>query len=56
MGGIADHRLVQVADLHVHPAIGVGDGAEVAQVAIAADPHGRTLGAEAAALDSASQA
>ena len=41
---IADDALVQVADLHRHTAALVGQGSEVAQVAIAANPDRGTLG------------
>ena len=43
MGGVADHRLVQVAYLHGQRAPGAGDGAEIADMAVAADPHRRAL-------------
>ena len=44
MGGIADDGLVEVADLDRDPALGVGQRAEIAKVAVPADPHRRTLG------------
>ena len=40
MRGIADHRLVEVSDLYVDSAFDVGDGAEIANMAIAANPEG----------------
>ena len=42
--GIADHGLVQIADLDIDLAFRVGEGPEVAGMAIAADPHGRPVG------------
>ena len=44
MGGVADDGLVQVADLDGQRAVGTGDGPEVADMAVAADPDGRTGG------------
>ena len=44
MGGITDDSLVEVSDLDFDFAIGVSNGSEVADVAVAADPDGRTLG------------
>jgi len=38
MGGIADDRLIEIADLDRDAAFGVGQGAEIAEVAIAANP------------------
>jgi hypothetical protein len=40
VGGIADDRLVEVADFDFDAAIGAGYGAEIADVAVAADPDG----------------
>jgi hypothetical protein len=44
VGGISDDGLVEVADFDFDFAVGVGDGAEVADVTVAADPDGRALG------------
>ncbi len=44
VGRVADDGLVEVADLDFDLAVGVGDGAEVADVAVPADPDGWTLG------------
>ena len=41
---VADHGLVEVADLDLDAALRVGDRAEVAQVAVAADPDRRARG------------
>jgi hypothetical protein len=41
--GVADDGLVEVADFDFDFAVGAGDGAEVADVAVAADPDGRAL-------------
>ncbi len=43
VGRVADGGLVEVADLHAHPALDIGEGADIAQVAIAADPDRRSL-------------
>ncbi len=43
MRGVADDGLVEVADLDRHAPLAVGEGAEVAEVAIAADPHRRPV-------------
>ena len=43
MRGVADDGLVEVADLDFDLAVGVGYRAEVADVAVAADPDGRAL-------------
>ena len=42
--GVADDGLVEVADLDGERAIGAGDGAEIADMAIAANPDGRPIG------------
>ena len=42
--GIADDSLIEVADLDFYMAIGIGDRAEVADVAVAADPDGWAFG------------
>ncbi len=44
MHGVADHRLIQVADLNRDLAIGIGDRTQIAEVAIAADPDRRPCG------------
>lgn len=44
MRGIADDGLVEVTDLDVDLALGIGHRAQVADVAVAADPDGRTFG------------
>ena len=41
--GVADHGLVEVADLDVDAPVGVGERAEIAEVAVAADPDRRAL-------------
>ena len=50
VGRIADHRLVEVADMHVDTALGVPGGAQVAGVAVAADPDRRAMGQTSARL------
>src|ERR1700691_1744371 len=40
---VSDNGLVQVPDSNLHPALGVGDWTQISQMAIAADPDGRTL-------------
>jgi hypothetical protein len=44
VGGVADHRLVEVANLDGQRTAGAGDRAQIADVAVAADPHRRSLG------------
>ena len=44
MRRVADHCLVEVADLDLDMAYGIGHGPEVAEVAITADPDRRALG------------
>lgn len=43
MRGIADHRLVEIADLDFHRTLAIGDWPQIAEMAIAADPDGRSL-------------
>jgi len=42
--GIADHRLIEIANLDLDAAIRIGDGPEIARMAIAADPYSGTFG------------
>src|SRR5665213_2227253 len=50
MGGIADHGLVEIANLNGDASVDAGDGAEIAGMTVAADPHRRTLRQRAALL------
>ena len=43
MRGIADRRLIEIPDLDVDVPVLIGDRAEIADVAVAADPHRRPL-------------
>jgi hypothetical protein len=47
--GIADHRLIEIADLDQNTAVCVGEGPKIADVAIAANTHFRTFRQFAAA-------
>jgi hypothetical protein len=42
--GVADDGLIQVSDLNIHSSCEVGNRSEIAQVAIAANPDGGSLG------------
>ena len=44
VGRVADDGLVEVANFDFDAAVGVGYGAEIADVAVPADPDGRSLG------------
>ena len=44
MGRVADHSLVEIADLNGQGAVGAGDRTKIADVAVAADPDRRTVG------------
>ena len=44
MGGIADHGLIEIADLDFHRAAAIGDRSQIAQMAVAANPDRRSLG------------
>ena len=43
MRGISDHGLVEIADLNAYLSVGIGQGAKIASVAIAANPSGWSL-------------
>jgi len=43
VGWITDDGLIEVANLDFHMFRGVGDGAEIAEVAVAANPDGRSV-------------
>lgn len=43
MGGIADYGLVEVTDLNLDVTLQVRHSAEIAEIAIAADPYFRAL-------------
>ena len=38
MRRIADHRLIEIANLDIDLAVGIGQGAQISDMAIAADP------------------
>jgi hypothetical protein len=44
MDGVADNRLVEVANLYLDVSPCVRDGAKIAYVTVAANPDGRSLG------------
>jgi hypothetical protein len=44
MGGVADDGLIEVAYLDRDPPLGVGDGPEIPNMAISADPNGWPFG------------
>ena len=44
MGWIADHGLIQVADLDGDLAVRIGDRTEIAEMAVAANPDRRPFG------------
>src|ERR1700722_5045096 len=50
MGGIADHGLIEVADLDFETAVGVGDRSKIADMTIPADPDLWALGDRGGAL------
>ena len=50
VGGITDYGLVEIANLDGHSALGVRQGAEVSDMAIAANPHRRPVRDLAGAL------
>ena len=43
MRGIADDRLIEIADLDRNAAVGCGDGPEITGVTITANPDGRSF-------------
>jgi len=43
MRRIANHCLVEIANLHLHPTLVVGQWPEVAEVAVTTDPYGGSL-------------
>src|SRR3984885_15641000 len=44
MIGIADHRLIEIANLHMDFAVRRGERSQIAGVPISANPNGRALG------------
>jgi hypothetical protein len=43
VGGIADHGLIEIPDLHQDMTLGIGKRAEIADVTVAANPHRGTF-------------
>jgi hypothetical protein len=44
VGRIADHRMIQIPDLHIDDRINAGERAEIAEVAVTTDPYRRAEG------------
>ena len=41
---IADHRLIEIADLHMDFSVGCGERPQISRVTVSADPNGRAFG------------